>query len=112
MMRRASTMLVFEPLRYSYILQLHERRLWPLLGETEEECADPDPKATALAASLDGEAALFKRMAALATAAEAAFPLGAAARTLEPAAAAGAADAQRMASDGMLARPVLYLGVG
>ena len=84
---------------------MHERRLWRLLGETEEECADSDPKAAGLAASLDGEAALFKRMAALATAAEAAFPLGAAARTLDPAAAAGAADAQRMASDGMLARP-------
>ena len=81
----------------------HDCRLWRLLGDTEE-CAEPNPKAAGLATSLDSEAALFNRMAALATAAEAAFPLGERARVLDPSAAAGADDAQRMASDGMLVR--------
>ena len=45
---------------------------------------------------------LLKRTAALALATEAAFPLGADARVLDPAAANGACEALRLATDGML----------
>jgi len=79
-------------------------RLWRLLGETEEG-AELHPKVAALAAALDDEAVLLKRTAALALATEAAFPLGADARVLDPAAASGACEALRLATDGMLVLP-------
>lgn len=68
----------------------------------EAEGGEEHPKAASLAAQIDGEAAVLKHTAALAAAAEAAFPLGAGVRTLDPAAAAAASELARAASDGML----------
>jgi hypothetical protein len=84
-------------------LELRACRLWRLLGEAEGG-GEPHSKVGPLAAALDAEAALLTRTAALAAASEAAFPLGPGARALDPSANAGAADAQRLASDGMLVR--------